>query len=168
MLNVVIIGASGYAGAELALLVHKHPELNLKGLYVSAGSQDANKPFSALHPQCLGLVDLPVKPLDDAGMQEADVGHVHGGHAAGVLRGQGRECAQAVDPVGGERLEVGLDAGPAAGIGAGDGQRAGGARVGHGEGSCRQSPMMPVRRRWRRPDAAAAAGSWRNRCRRRR
>ena len=74
MLNVVIIGASGYAGAELALLVHKHPELNLKGLYVSAGSQDANKPFSALHPQCLGLVDLPVKPLDDAGMEEAKTG----------------------------------------------------------------------------------------------
>ena len=24
--------------AELVLLVHKHPELNLKGLYVSAGS----------------------------------------------------------------------------------------------------------------------------------
>ena len=74
MLNVVIIGASGYAGAELALLVHKHPELNLKGLYVSAGSQDANKPFSALHPQCLGLVDLPVKPLDEAGMLEAKTG----------------------------------------------------------------------------------------------
>lgn len=74
MLNVVIIGASGYAGAELALLVHKHPELNLKGLYVSAGSQDANKPFSALHPQCLGLVDLPVQPLDEAGMQAAKTG----------------------------------------------------------------------------------------------
>ena len=74
MLNVVIIGASGYAGAELALLVKKHPELNLKGLYVSAGSADANKPFSSLHPQCLGLVDLPVKPLDEAGMKEAKTG----------------------------------------------------------------------------------------------
>lgn len=74
MLNVVIIGASGYAGAEFALLVQKHPELNLKGLYVSAGSNDANKPFSALHPQCLGLVDLPVQPLDEAGLQAAKTG----------------------------------------------------------------------------------------------
>ena len=48
MLNVVIIGASGYAGAELAAMVQKHPHLNLKGLYVSANSQDANKPFSAV------------------------------------------------------------------------------------------------------------------------
>ncbi len=71
MLNVVIIGASGYAGAELAALVHKHPHLNLHGLFVSAASQDANKPFSALHPRFAGLIDLPVQPLDEAGLQAA-------------------------------------------------------------------------------------------------
>lgn len=71
MLNVVIVGASGYAGAELAAIVQRHPHLHLKGLYVSAGSQDANKPFSALHPRCLGLVDLPVKPLNEEGLAEA-------------------------------------------------------------------------------------------------
>lgn len=74
MLNVVIIGASGYAGAELAALVQGHPHLELKGLYVSAGSQDANKSFSALHPQFLGVVDLPVRPLDEAGLAEAMAG----------------------------------------------------------------------------------------------
>ena len=74
MLNVVIIGASGYAGAELAAMVQKHPHLTLKGLYVSAGSQDANKPFSALHPRFLGLVNLPVKPLNEEGMAEAKAG----------------------------------------------------------------------------------------------
>lgn len=74
MLNVVIIGASGYAGAELAVMVQKHPHLTLKGLYVSAGSQDANKPFSALHPRFLGLVDLPVKPLNEEGMADAKAG----------------------------------------------------------------------------------------------
>ena len=71
MLNVVIVGASGYAGAELAAIVQRHPHLHLKGLYVSAGSQDANKPFSALHPRCLGIVDLPVKPLNAEGLAEA-------------------------------------------------------------------------------------------------
>ena len=71
MLKVVIIGASGYAGAELAALVQGHPHLELKGLYVSAGSQDANKSFSTLHPQFLGMVDQPVRPLDEAGLAEA-------------------------------------------------------------------------------------------------
>mgnify|MGYP003321277717 CR=1 FL=1 len=35
-MNVVIIGASGYSGAELASLVAKHPTLSLTGCYVSA------------------------------------------------------------------------------------------------------------------------------------
>lgn len=68
MLNVVIIGASGYAGAELAGIVTRHPHLNLQGLYVSANSQDASKPFTQLYPQFLGLVNQTIKPLDDAGM----------------------------------------------------------------------------------------------------
>ncbi|PJG58615.1 N-acetyl-gamma-glutamyl-phosphate reductase [Aeromonas cavernicola] len=77
MLNTVIVGASGYAGAELAALVHHHPHLTLAGLYVSAGSQDAHKRFSALHPQWHGKLDHPLLPLDEEGMDriltEADV-----------------------------------------------------------------------------------------------
>jgi len=38
MLKTTIIGASGYTGAELALMVNKHPQLTLSGLYVSANS----------------------------------------------------------------------------------------------------------------------------------
>ncbi|HDX8429942.1 TPA: N-acetyl-gamma-glutamyl-phosphate reductase, partial [Aeromonas veronii] len=68
MLNTVIVGASGYAGAELAALVQNHPQLKLFGLYVSAGSQDAHKPFSSLHPQWVGALDQPLLPLDDDGM----------------------------------------------------------------------------------------------------
>lgn len=68
MLNTVIVGASGYAGAELAALVQNHPQLQLTGLYVSAGSQDANKSLSALYPQLLGKVDLPLQPLDEAAL----------------------------------------------------------------------------------------------------
>lgn len=68
MLNTVIVGASGYAGAELAALVQNHPELKLFGLYVSAGSQDAHKRFSSLHPQWVGELDQPLLPLDEDGM----------------------------------------------------------------------------------------------------
>ncbi|OAN17049.1 N-acetyl-gamma-glutamyl-phosphate reductase [Photobacterium jeanii] len=63
MLNTVIIGASGYTGAELAKIVTHHPALALGGLYVSANSQDANKAISELHGQLKGIVDLPLQPL---------------------------------------------------------------------------------------------------------
>lgn len=65
MLKTTIIGASGYTGAELALMVNKHPELTLTGLYVSANSVDANKPVSQLHGKLAGVVDMPVQPLTD-------------------------------------------------------------------------------------------------------
>ncbi|MDN3678976.1 N-acetyl-gamma-glutamyl-phosphate reductase [Vibrio tapetis subsp. quintayensis] len=65
MLKTTIIGASGYTGAELALMVNKHPNLTLAGLYVSANSVDANKPISQLHGKLAGVVDAPVLPLVD-------------------------------------------------------------------------------------------------------
>ena len=63
MLKTTIIGASGYTGAELALMINRHPELTLSGLYVSANSVDAGKPITALHGKLAGLVDMPVQPL---------------------------------------------------------------------------------------------------------
>ncbi|MEZ8126513.1 N-acetyl-gamma-glutamyl-phosphate reductase [Vibrio splendidus] len=63
MLKTTIIGASGYTGAELALMINRHPELTLSGLYVSANSADAGKPIAALHGKLAGLIDMPVQPL---------------------------------------------------------------------------------------------------------
>ncbi|WP_428772702.1 N-acetyl-gamma-glutamyl-phosphate reductase [Vibrio sp.] len=65
MLKTTIIGASGYTGAELALMVEKHPELTLSGLYVSANSIDAGKPIAALHGKLAGIIDAAVEPLLD-------------------------------------------------------------------------------------------------------
>ncbi|PML79686.1 N-acetyl-gamma-glutamyl-phosphate reductase [Enterovibrio norvegicus] len=65
MLKTVIVGASGYTGAELTKMVHLHPELELAGLYVSKNSADANTPISDLHGQLKGLIDLPLQPLAD-------------------------------------------------------------------------------------------------------
>lgn len=75
MLNTFIIGASGYTGAELAKMVHVHPQLQLAGLFVSANSLDANKPISDLHGQLNGIVDLPLQPLTDpaAVARQADI-----------------------------------------------------------------------------------------------
>lgn len=63
--KVAIIGASGYAGAELANLVQKHPYLDLYGLYVSSTSKDAHRRFSELYPMYSSLVDQELIPLDD-------------------------------------------------------------------------------------------------------
>ena len=66
MLKTTIIGASGYTGAELALMINRHPELTLSGLYVSANSVDAGKLIAALHGKLAGLVDMPVQPLTNS------------------------------------------------------------------------------------------------------
>jgi hypothetical protein len=47
---------------------------------------------------------------------------VHGRHATRVLRGERGNRAQAVHAVRGEGFEISLDAGAAAGVGAGDGE----------------------------------------------
>lgn len=75
MLKTTIIGASGYTGAELALMVHKHPELTLSGLYVSANSLDAGKSIAELHGKLAGIISHPVLPLTDveAVAQASDV-----------------------------------------------------------------------------------------------
>ncbi|OCG02876.1 N-acetyl-gamma-glutamyl-phosphate reductase [Gilliamella sp. wkB112] len=67
MLNAIVIGASGYAGAKLAYYLQKHPQIELIALTVSANSKDAGKLISNydLHPQLKGVVDLPLIATDD-------------------------------------------------------------------------------------------------------
>jgi N-acetyl-gamma-glutamyl-phosphate reductase len=65
MLKTTIIGATGYTGAELALMVQKHPKLTLSGLYVSANSVDAGKTLAQLHGKFAGVVDMQIQPLAD-------------------------------------------------------------------------------------------------------
>ncbi|MUJ21182.1 N-acetyl-gamma-glutamyl-phosphate reductase [Aliivibrio fischeri] len=63
MLKTAIIGASGYTGAELALMVFKHPHFSLSGLYVSENSLDKGKAISELHGSLKGIVDEALLPL---------------------------------------------------------------------------------------------------------
>ncbi|OON38494.1 N-acetyl-gamma-glutamyl-phosphate reductase [Izhakiella australiensis] len=66
MLNTLIVGASGYAGVELATYINRHPQMTITALAVSAQSPDAGKLLSDLHPQLKGVIDLPLEPLSDA------------------------------------------------------------------------------------------------------
>lgn len=65
MLNALIVGASGYAGAELATYLNRHPEVNLATLAVSAQSEDAGKLLSDLYPQLKGRLDLTLHGMVD-------------------------------------------------------------------------------------------------------
>lgn len=56
----IIFGASGYAGVELAKMVHAHPAFYIHGLFVSANSQDSGKLLSDLYPQVRNIIDLPL------------------------------------------------------------------------------------------------------------
>lgn len=66
MLNTLIVGASGYAGVELATYLNRHPHMTITALAVSAQSPDAGKLLSDLHPQLKGVIDLPLQPLSKA------------------------------------------------------------------------------------------------------
>ncbi|TBL72903.1 N-acetyl-gamma-glutamyl-phosphate reductase [Obesumbacterium proteus] len=72
-LNGLIVGASGYTGAELAAYLHRHPHMNITGLTVSAQSADAGKLLSDLHPQLKGIVDLPLLLMSDVAAMAKDV-----------------------------------------------------------------------------------------------
>jgi len=74
MLNTLIVGASGYAGAELTAYLNRHPQINITGLAVSAQSSDAGKKLSDLHPHLRGVVDLPLQPLASADIAKAAEG----------------------------------------------------------------------------------------------
>lgn len=76
MQKAIVIGASGYTGAELAQILTRHLEFELGGLYVSTNSQDANKPISTLYPHLKKICDLPLQPLPEdlaALAQKADL-----------------------------------------------------------------------------------------------
>lgn len=55
MLNVAIIGASGYTGVELARILCNHPEVQLK---LVTSRQFAGQPLSQVFPNLRGKVDL--------------------------------------------------------------------------------------------------------------
>ena len=71
MLKAIVVGASGYTGAELAHFLTRHPEIELAGLYVSEGSLDKGKKLSALYGNLLGVVDQELQPLGTSGIEEA-------------------------------------------------------------------------------------------------
>lgn len=63
MINVAIVGASGYAGAELVRLLCEHKDVNLTHLFVSEKSADANALIRDLYGTLRSEIDLQLEPL---------------------------------------------------------------------------------------------------------
>jgi len=59
--KVAVIGASGYAGAELVGLLCQHDKVSIQHLVVSENSSSCGKLFSELHGRWQGICDLPLK-----------------------------------------------------------------------------------------------------------
>src|SRR5690606_18044320 len=67
MIRVVVVGATGYTGAELTRLILGHPELTLAGL---AGPSTAGEPVASVMLAVAGIVGDRVEPVDAAAIAE--------------------------------------------------------------------------------------------------
>lgn len=63
MLNVAIVGASGYTGLELIRLLDRHPQVTISCV---TSEQSAGKRISEIFPTLRGRCDLILEPLDPA------------------------------------------------------------------------------------------------------
>ena len=70
MYKVGIIGAAGYAGAELMRIVLRHPELDL---HVVTSNSDAGNAVASLYPAFQGVCDLSFSRHDDPAVLECDL-----------------------------------------------------------------------------------------------
>lgn len=68
-MDIVVIGASGYAGGELLRLIHEHPNLNLKS---AIAHSKANTPISAEHQFLTGIYNDNFQEFDAKKIDEED------------------------------------------------------------------------------------------------
>lgn len=70
MLNVGIVGAAGYAGAELVRIVLRHPEFKL---CVATSNSDVGNLLSSVYPAFTGVTDLAFSKHDDPALLDCDI-----------------------------------------------------------------------------------------------
>lgn len=83
-LKVGIVGAAGYAGAELIRLVLGHPEFELVAITSNA---DAGQPLSAVYPSFTGVSDLVFTTHDAPELKSCDVVFLAVPHTAAMGTG---------------------------------------------------------------------------------
>ncbi len=68
--KVGIVGATGYAGAELVRLLINHPDVNLE---VITSRSHAGKSFSSIHSQFTDMVDIELQPVENIKEYDLDL-----------------------------------------------------------------------------------------------
>ncbi|OUR61783.1 N-acetyl-gamma-glutamyl-phosphate reductase [Colwellia sp. 39_35_sub15_T18] len=68
--KVAVIGASGYAGAELVGLLCQHDKVSIQHLVVSENSTSCGKLFSELHGRWQGICDVPLQSFSQEWFDE--------------------------------------------------------------------------------------------------
>lgn len=63
LVRSIVLGAAGYSGAELAVILARNPYFELCGAYASAGR--SAEPFSSLYPRYKQQLDIMVQPWTD-------------------------------------------------------------------------------------------------------
>jgi N-acetyl-gamma-glutamyl-phosphate reductase len=61
VIKVAVVGATGYSGGELCVLLARHPRVELAALF-SSGKKEGAVPFSTLHPSLRGTVGPDAEP----------------------------------------------------------------------------------------------------------
>lgn len=70
MLNVGIVGGTGYTGVELVRMLSQHPEVSLKTITSRA---EAGKKISSLYPSLRGHADIEFQKPDEAALKGCDL-----------------------------------------------------------------------------------------------
>lgn len=68
--KVAVVGATGYAGAELVRLLIQHPKVDLKTI---TSSSRAGELFSSVHPHFESLADMELQPTEALGDYDLDL-----------------------------------------------------------------------------------------------
>ena len=60
MINVAVLGATGYTALELIRILLRHPEAKITAV---TSRQEGRPPLSSVHPSLVGRIDLPLEDL---------------------------------------------------------------------------------------------------------
>lgn len=82
-LKAGVVGAAGYAGAELVRLLLAHPEFELTAITSNA---DEGQPLSAVYPSFVGSCDLSFSRHDDPALQACDAVFMAVPHTAAMAQ----------------------------------------------------------------------------------
>ena len=63
MIDVAVLGATGYTALELVKILLRHPEVRIT---VATSSKDGQPPISTVHPSLVGRLEIPLEDLEPA------------------------------------------------------------------------------------------------------